>query len=875
MDPERRDIERRETVRTRSVVLCLAGLVLLPAASLLLAATPPELEEDQGLTGFGLALRRLPTTGSLLYITAHPDDEHNAVMAKLSRGLGIRTALLSLTRGDGGQNEIGPELFEALGVLRTQELMRVHRFDGARLYFTRAYEFGYSFSVEETLERWGEEVLRDVVRVIREFRPDVIVTLNPLGAGGGQHHQASARLAAQAFDLASDPSRFPEQLEEGLRTWQPSRLFQAPGVGWAWGDGRSAPGRTAAIEVGGFDPLLGESYAEFGARARSSHRCQGMNILPEPGSRTAYYRLIEGDEELGDGTGFFGGLDISLTRVARQDPGLAGGLERLQRQIRQIRDDYAESRIEQSAAGVMQGLALVRKLAAQTGNAEARFLLRAKEEDFLAAARKGNFIYLDALVRQSRDGRVNPREEVSVQVRFLSRSRNPARLRSVKLSGTGDWNVRSLGRSGHTSEFKVTVPAGAGYTQPYWFRHDSKIDLFSVRDGFSGVEAVSPPALMARVSYVSDGVEADMEVPVQYRWFDPVVGGERRRELQVVPEVTLALEPEVRIFVPGAAQGKTFHVRVENERPGGLDAVVELRAPKGWRVDPRSRDLSFRREGETRTVTFEVAPPVNLKPGSYRLRARARVGDRTYKQGYQSIDYHHIETRHLYRQARSLVQAFDVKVAPVRVGYVMGVGDQVPAAIEDLGLELKFLDASDLAEGDLSGFDVIVTGVRAYLNRADLRSNNHRLLEYVRRGGHLVVQYNKYEFNREQYGPYPARIHRPHDRVTDETSLVRVLEPDHPALNWPNTITDADWEGWVQERGLYFLGEWHPAYRPLLELQDPFPYNPGAKQGGLVVAGYGKGTYVYTGLGFFRQLPAGVPGAFRLWANLLSLGKAP
>ena len=875
MDLERRDIERRETVRTRSVVLCLAGLVLLPAASLLLAATPPELEEDQGLTGFGLALRRLPTTGSLLYITAHPDDEHNAVMAKLSRGLGIRTALLSLTRGDGGQNEIGPELFEALGVLRTQELMRVHRFDGARLYFTRAYEFGYSFSVEETLERWGEEVLRDVVRVIREFRPDVIVTLNPLGAGGGQHHQASARLAAQAFDLASDPSRFPEQLEEGLRTWQPSRLFQAPGVGWAWGDGRSAPGRTAAIEVGGFDPLLGESYAEFGARARSSHRCQGMNILPEPGSRTAYYRLIEGDEELGDGTGFFGGLDISLTRVARQDPGLAGGLERLQRQIRQIRDDYAESRIEQSAAGVMQGLALVRKLAARTGNAEARFLLRAKEEDFLAAARKGNFIYLDALVRESRDGRVNPREEVSVQVRFLSRSRNPARLRSVKLSGAGDWNVRSLGRSGHTSEFRVTVPAGAGYTQPYWFRHDSKIDLFSVRDGFSGVEAVSPPALKARVSYVSDGVEADMEVPVQYRWFDPVVGGERRRELQVVPEVTLALEPEVRIFVPGAAQGKTFHVRVENERPARLDAVVELRAPKGWRVDPRSRDLSFRREGETDTVTFEVEPPPHLRPGSYRLEARARVGDRIYSQGYQSIDYHHIETRHLYRQARSLVQAFDVKVAPVRVGYVMGVGDQVPAAIEDLGLELKFLDASDLAEGDLSGFDVIVTGVRAYLNRADLRSNNHRLLEYVRRGGHLVVQYNKYEFNREQYGPYPARIHRPHDRVTDETSLVRVLEPDHPALNWPNTITDADWEGWVQERGLYFLGEWHPAYRPLLELQDPFPYNPGAKQGGLVVAGYGKGTYVYTGLGFFRQLPAGVPGAFRLWANLLSLGKAP
>ena len=259
----------------------------------------------------------------------------------------------------------------------------------------------------------------------------------------------------------------------------------------------------------------------------------------------------------------------------------------------------------------------------------------------------------------------------------------------------------------------------------------------------------------------------------------------------------------------------------------------------------------------------------------YRLEARARAGARTWSQGYRSIDYHHIETRHLYRQARSLVRAFDVKVAPVRVGYVTGVGDQVPAAIEDLGSDLTYLNASDLAEGDLSRFDVIVTGVRAYLNRADLRSNNHRLLEYVRQGGHLVVQYNKYEFNREQYGPYPARIHRPHDRVTDETSPVRVLEPGHPVLNWPNAITDADWEGWVQERGLYFLGEWDPAYRPLLELRDPFPYNPDAKRGALVVARYGKGSYVYTGLGFFRQLPAGVPGAFRLWANLLSLGKAP
>lgn len=852
---------------------CLSVFLLFFSG--LLVAAQLELDEDQGLTGFGLALRRLPTVGSLLYITAHPDDENNAVLARVSRGQGIRTALLSLTRGDGGQNEIGPELFEALGVLRTQELMRVHRFDAAHQFFTRAYEFGYSYSVEETLEKWGEDVLRDVVRVIRQFRPDVVLSLNPQGTGGGQHHQASARLAEMAFVLASDPSQFPQQLADGLRIWRPSRLFQTSGVGMGTENRDSIPEPVVSIEVGAYDELLGESYAEFGARARTSHRCQGMNALAQPGFRTANFWLEKGNGNLGEGTDFFQGLDFSLGRVALYDPELYSGLERLQDLIQRVQEDFEGSRLEKAVAGVMEGLALVRDLSMETKNAEARFLLEAKEIDFVRAAKKGHFIYLGAFVYKTIDGSVVPGEEVSVQVRFLSRSKSPASLTSVQLVPSGDWKVSRLNRLGDNNEFRATVPLTASYTQPYWYRSDSFSNLFSVKKGFTGLEASIPAVLKARVKFVSKGVEASLEVPVQYRWFDQKVGHERRMDLQVVPEISISLMPSSRIFIPGITKEKTFQASVVNNRPGRLQTRVELIAPRGWKVNPQAQDLSFRHEGESHALAFLVKPPVDLAPGTYQIDARASVEGRIYSQGYEAINYHHIETRHVYRPARSLARVFKVKVAPIRVGYVVGVGDQVPGCIEDLGLEVTFLDAEDLASGDLANFDVIVTGVRAYLNRRDLRDSNHRILEYVYQGGHLIVQYNKYEFNQNQYGPYPAKISRPHDRVTDENSSVRILEPNDPLLNWPNVISEADWEGWIQERGLYFLGEWDAAYKPLLELQDPFPNNSEAKQGSLVVAKYGKGTYIYTGLGFFRQLPAGVSGAIRLWANLLSLGKAP
>ncbi len=859
-------------------------IYLISAPLFLLAFFPllgqaETVEEDQGVTGFGLALRKLGTLGSILYVTAHPDDEINALLVKLSRGQGIRTALLTLTRGDGGQNEIGPELFEALGVLRTQELMTIHRYDGAEQFFTRAFEFGYSFSVEETLNKWGEEeILRDIVRVIRSFRPQIMISLNPEGTGGGQHHQASARLAAKAFRLAADPRQFPDQVGAELRPWQPLRLFQT-----------SLPGQkkskeeseviTVEVALGTYDPLLGESYSEFGARARANHRCQGMNVLPNPAPRTALLRLA--DQVLDSKPGsLFEGLDLSLYSISAHDSRLRDGLVRLNNLISKSQEAYRHSDYGAATTALSQGLDLIRRLKGSTEHPEAQFLLQAEQADFVLALEKGHFLYFDAILVEKRDGSLVPGETFEIESRFRTPEGSPLKLNSIYLlqnSGVlgAPAKIEDQKENSGSVRFKMTVPQGAEPTQPYWYRSDRSIDRFSTRDGFQGTEAVSPPFLRARLEFQSGDVPLSVERPVQYRWFDADVGQTRTSEIQIVPKLSVVLQPAVRIVALGKAQEKEFRVTVRNNGPGKTEASVFLETPPDWESAPLLHRLQFNHENETISVVFRVKVPEGLEPGEYPVEARAKSAGKTYDQGYQIVNYHHIQTRHLYQPAKAIVKAFHLNLPQLRVGYVTGVGDEVGKATEELGLEVTYLDRSFLEGGNLDQFDVIVTGVRSYLNRDDLKAFNHRLLQYVHDGGHLVVQYNKYEFNQAQYGPYPSQIHRPHDRVTDEGSPVRILVPDHPIFRSPNQLTGEDWLGWVQERGLYFWGEWDAQYEPLLELQDPWPYNQEAKRGSLLVARYGKGTYVYTGLSLFRQLPAGVPGALRLWVNLLSLGQAP
>ena len=870
--------------RNSELHLCFILFALFSAA----LAQPQPIEEDQGVTGFGLALRKLPSVGALLYITAHPDDENNAVLAKLSRGQGIRTGLLTLTRGDGGQNEIGPELFEALGILRTEELMAVHRFDGAEQFFTRAYEFGYSFSVEETLKKWGkEEILSDMVRVIRQFRPHILVSLHPEGAGGGQHHQASARLAAQAFRLAGDPRSYPRQIhEEGLRPWQPLRLYQARGVGLSirQAGARRPESPGVMVDLGSYDPLLGETYAEFGARALSSHRSQGMNLLlPISPRATFFYRLADAtvpSQNLNQD--FFEGIDVSLPGLAHYDAETEGPLRTIEEHIGRAQSAYQFSKYPLAAAEVMSGLELIRKLQRSTRHEEISFFLRKKEEDFLKAAAKGHFIDFEAVLTETRDGSVIPGEEFPVEIAFVSRPPGLATVQDLQILGPPGWKILVEKRTPSSALFQVQVPLDAQYSQPYWYRANSRIDRFAVRPGFQGVEPVTPPILVARAQYQGSGTSAWVETPVQYRWFDADSAKERRMEVKVVPSASVSLRPALSIVGRPYLKGdphpvsvtKDFRATVQNHSPGPASYSVRIEAPAGWRIEPPKQVLNFRFENEQRSAGFRIHIPSDLGQGGFTLRAVAESEGGTYEQGFQTIAYHHIQTRHLYHPALATVKGIDVSIpSGLQVGYVMGVGDRVGAATEELGATVTYLEDEDLTSGNLGRFDVIVTGIRAYLKRRDLVANNHRLLRYVREGGHLVVQYNKYEFHENQYGPYPMQINRPHDRITVEDSPVKVVLPDHSLFHWPNRITDKDWAGWVQERGLYFLGQWDERYQPLLELQDPWPHNNQPKRGALVLASYGKGTYLYTGLSFFRQLPEGIAGAYRLWANILSLGK--
>lgn len=832
------------------------------------------LPEEEGVSGLGLALRKLGVTGSVLYITAHPDDENNAVLVKLSRGMGLRTGLLTLTRGDGGQNEIGPELFEAIGVLRSEELLAVHRYDGAEQFFTRAYEFGYSFSVEETFQKWGrEEILADAVRVIRHFRPQVILTLSPEGEGGGQHHQASARLAAEAFRAAADSNRFAEQIsQEGLQPWQAFRLFQSARFRRS-GDQPEEERNLYVIQSGEYDPLLGETYAEFGTRARSQHRCQGMGRLPRPDPFQSYYLLADSavDSPV-RGTDFMAGLETGLGRVSRFDPSLAPLMEELGRKVEQANAAYRQSDFPLASRRVMEGLSVVRQALEATRDREARNLLEEEEKDYLQAAAASHFLHFEAFAVGG-DGTVIAGQSFPVQVRFYDRLGNLSDPR-IELSAPSGWLVEQTELKDNLATYKITVSAQPELSQTYWYRPDPQVDRFAVKEGFKGMQPFAPPPLQARLHYRSDGVAAWVETSVQHRWWDADAARERRMEVKVVPELSVTLAPQMGVLSTGSPAVKTLKATVHSNVPKGAEARLRLEAPSGWEVTPAGQELHFQYENERVTVAFQVRPPAQVAPGDYQIRAIAGIGEKSFSQGYQVIAYHHIQTRHLYHPAVATIRAFDFDLpADLLVGYVTGVGDEVGLATEELGAHVVYLKEEDLASGDLSRFDAIVLGVRAYLNRQDLIAHNRRLLDYVEQGGHLIGQWNKYEFNAAQYVPYPAKIGRPPGRISVEEAPVRVLQPNHPAFNFPNRIREADWEGWVQERSTYMWGEWDERYTPLIEMEDPWPYNSGIKLGGLLFTRYGEGTYLYAGLAFFRQLPAGVPGAYRLWANILSLGR--
>ena len=883
-------------MQVHRIATAVAVSALIGAGGFGSAVQAQPLATGEGRTALGVALRQLNSTGSFLSIVAHPDDENNALLARLSRGEGHRAVLLSATRGDGGQNEIGAELFDALAVLRTEELHAAHRLDGAEQYFTRAVDFGYSFSIEETFERWGrEEILGDFVRMIRTIRPDVVTALPPGGRGGGQHHQASAVLAHEAWHAAADPGRFPEQIDEGLAPWQARKFYFRVGFPFGMGSGRPGfRGRSTpdpdvtTVDLGGYDPLLGATYAALGSLARGMHKCQGTTqlvALPS-GPAGGRYRLAEttiAGHSAGGETSLFDGVDTSIEGLARfagesPPPALGRALAALARHAREALDGFESTGMAGARGPVLAGLEALRRLRSSLADSgltdEARreidFRLATKERQFERAAVLSYGLQLDAFAN---DGVVTPGQSVDVELRAANQGSADVVVRSYSLSGLEHGAICAGERvSGHgvaTCGVDTRIPVDARPTDIHW-SHVEGADRYALDPDVPFGLPFRPTPFRATFEVELDGTRIGVERPIRYRYIDDVFTGEKRMDLQVVPRFAVSMTPGVAIIPAGSGAAREVRVTVTNTGPDAAEGAVVLDLPAGWSAAPASVPVRLSREDESRTVRFRVSAG-GAAAGEYKVSAAVENGGARFDGGFQVIEYPHVERRHIGRPAAGTFKVIDVAIAPdLTVGYVEGVGDAVPPAIEQLGARLEFIDADDLAWGDLSRFDVIVTGVRAYERRQDLRANNDRLLEYADNGGTVIVQYNKFEFNQAQYGPYPAVVSR--DRVTDEAAPIRILANDHPVFAWPNPVGPATWDQWVQERGLYFLGERDRRYADLVELEDTFEYNPGLKRGALVEAQPGRGRWIYVGLGLWRQLPAGTTGAYALLANLLSLG---
>jgi LmbE family N-acetylglucosaminyl deacetylase len=884
------------------------------------------LSDLTGAPGLSLALRKLTTVGTLMQITAHPDDEPNTMLALYARHFGMRVALVTATRGDGGQNEIGTELFDALGILRTEELLGAHRFDGAEQYFTRAVDFGYSFSTQETFEKWGhDEVLGDMVRHIRMIRPDVITSMSPEGTGGGQHHQASAMLAAEAFRAAGDPTKFPEQIREGLRPWQAKKLYRpaggfgggrGPGGPGGRGAGRGAPppipedATVATLDTNIYEPELGCTIGEIGSVASGMHICQGRApLVPPPGGggRGGFgstYRLADtvlSNVKKGAETSLFEGIDVSLTALVNYggtsiEPRLTLLGQHAERATRALETDGPRATISE----LVQGLNVVRELlkAISELSAEAQYeiggRLRLKEQQFQNALVLAQGVRLDATAN---DGVVIVGQPVNVSVALGNRGAKEVAIQSVTLAGFDSPGNCTAGTAGPNATYEcrgdVRIPRDTRLTDVYWDRPEDAGRATFAPDAPFGLP-FRPTPFRARVEMTIGGGAVTQDLPVQFRYEGAAQAGEKRMELNVVPAFSVSVAPRIAV-VPlnlssastnakaatavaraAAAEQRELRVTVINGSRGAAAATVRLKAPTGWRVTPSAGvPIKFSREDESTTTRFTIEAPSTVKAEDVEITAEVSAdGGASYDTGYQVIEYPHIQRRHKLIAAVSRVKVVDVKVPRnLSVGYIMGVGDQVPTALQQLGAHVSLIESDELAWGDLSKYDAIVTGVRAYERRNDLRANNHRLLKYVEDGGTAIIQYNRNEFNQAQYGPYPAVVGQ--ERITDEHAPVKVLDPKHPVFTFPNRIGDADWQNWVQERGTYFLGERDSKYVDLVEMEDPFEYNRGVKRGAFVEARYGKGRWLYVGLVLWRELPSGVQGAYRLFANLVSLGKAP
>ncbi|HEY4229067.1 MAG TPA: PIG-L family deacetylase [Thermoanaerobaculia bacterium] len=828
-----------------------------------------------GITKLDPLLQKLTNNRRLLIVGAHPDDENSALLAVVSRKLGGEAAYLSLTRGEGGQNLIGDELGVGLGLIRTQELLAARRLDGARQFFTRAYDFGFSKSLDEALRFWPKrDLLEDAVRVVRRFRPQVLfVTFTGTPADGHGQHSASAVVAREAFQAAGDASAFPELSREGLPPWAPKTLLRS---NWFDEEKKSFP-----ISTGDVEPLTGKSYAQIAVASRSLHRSQGTGALQRPGPNETGAIWLDGTAGSG-GQELFAGVDTRLRSIAADVTDAARRtkietlLDGVQSSAEKLRARLSPATIRDAAAplaGMLRDLRAARALStsADAGAASVLDEKVAAAEAALAAAAE---VTLDALAETETavEG-----EAVPITASVWNAGGAPVEVASVALESPDGWTVSAAtantGKTvsaGKLEEWKLEarVPAGAAATIPYFLRRplkDSLYDWTGVPESIKG-EPFAPPAVtaVAVVRIGGESVRLSREVTLRIR---DEVAGEIRHSLRAVPRLEVSVEPSSIVWPLERRRPRPITVTVSSNAKDAIAGNVEIVLPPRWPAIPPAA-FSLAKKGDRAVIEISLLPPESLTTGKFDITVAAVVGGGgKFATSIAMIDYEHIRPTPQPKAAQIAFSAVDLKLPKLAsVGYVRGAADRVPEALLGVGVPVRLLTDEDLERGDLSRYDAILIGSRAYETDPGLARANGRLLDAVRAGGLLIVQYQQYPFIQGGYAPYTLEIARPHDRVTDETAKVTILDPADPLWSTPNKIGPQDWDGWVQERGLYFAHTWAPEYTPMLAMNDP-----GAPEmkGSLLAARVGKGRYVYTGLAFFRQLPAGVPGAYRLIANLL------
>ncbi|MBC7900997.1 MAG: PIG-L family deacetylase [Saprospiraceae bacterium] len=782
---------------------------------------------DQGALGLGQLLKRLNSTSSVLMIGAHPDDEDTALLAYLARGESARTAYLSLTRGDGGQNIIGPELGEALGVIRTEELLQARKLDGAEQFFTRAYDYGFSKTLAEAQSKWDEKIiLCDVVRVIRNFRPLVVISqFSGTPADGHGHHQFAGYISALAVKAAVDRA----QCEDAGVVWQVKKFYVRH---------RGTGEPTLRINTGKYDPLLGRSYFEIAMEARSQHKSQEQGVLELRGDQFSLLKLHASDAKE---TSIFQGLDNDPTAEKfdiNDKPGL----------LRRLVDAYPSSDRKDE---------ITKAIAAATGlriDALADSETVVADEPFLVGVKA--YVTHDSI--KVKDIALTAPYRWSVIDEESPKTNSPANI----LRETTPF----------ARFFRVTAPQNPWFTQPYWLLEPREGDIFRWT-GTSDEETIpfQRRPLAAQITVEVLGRDIAFVREVQYRFADDI-RGEIRRNVDFVPTVNIEMDQTL-ILVNASEKPQTKRVTMTITNLSNTAVVGKPSLYLGSdKLNARALTSKFelKRMGEKTSVSWDITIAAKTPPGRYSIIGEASIGNTYFTNRMRTVAYPHIQTHRYYTPNNADFQVIDLKTAPVKIGYITGSGDRVQDAIRQMGFSVETISDSELASGDLSKYDTIVVGIRAYQVRPDVAANNQRLLDFVKSGGTLIVQYQLPQtYAQQNLMPYPAKM-TTNVRVADENAPVKILVPDHPIFNFPNKIGENDWKNWVQERNLYSITEFDEKYTPLLESHDE---GESESKGGMLVADIGKGKFIYTSYSWFRQLPAGNPGAYRIFSNMVSLPK--